>query len=156
MFVDMLVSIILVFLLSYNRISTLEFKHSRRDLKGIRSIVSEYVRNSANPNTLQEQPKIFKWAETVYECRKILGINFRNRRYKTLPKDEAALEYQYENNTESENNIPTWPISPSDFDELFDDARFDRCLTSMDDPSFDRRITWLYPTDGKGKLHNRC
>ena len=148
----MLGSIILVFLLSYHGISTLEFKHSRRDLKGIRSIVSEYVRNSANPNALQEQPQIFKWAETVYECRKILGINLPRRRYKTSSTDEAAFEYQYENNTESENNIPTWPIVPSDFDELFDDARFDRCLTSIDDPSFDRRITWLYPTDGKGKI----
>ena len=145
----MLVSISLLVSLLLNVVSTLPFNNTKKDLEHIQSIVSEYVSISAHPNPSKEETKIFKWAETVHECRKILGITSHLRRYKHSSKVESAYEYQYENNTESENNIPTWPLSPSALDGIFDSARFDRCLTSIHDPSFDRRITWLYPSDGK-------
>ena len=148
-FTDMLKLIVLSILIFSNGISTSPFKITRQHKEAIRSIVSEYVKNSATPDPLQDLAKVFKWAETVNECRKFLGTYSRIKRFKTSIKDETAFDYQYENNTESENNIPTWPISPSDIDKLFDASRFDRCLKSMEEPSFDRRITWLYPNDGK-------
>ena len=147
----MLKSIVLLILVFSNGISASPFKITRQNKEAIRAVVSEYVKNSASPNPLQNLDKVFKWAEIVHECRKFLGTYSRIKRYKTFRKDETALDYQYENNTESENNVPTWPISPTDIDKLFDAARFDRCLKSMEDPSFERRITWLYPNDGKRK-----
>ena len=147
----MLKSFVLLILMLSNGFSTSPFRVTRQHKESIRSIVSEYVKNSATPDPLQDLAKVFKWAESVNECRKLLGTYSRIISYKTFRKDETALDYQYENNTESENNIPTWPISPSNIDKLFDESRFDRCLKSMEDPSFDRRITWLYPNDGKNE-----
>ena len=145
----MLKLIVLLIFVFLNGISASPFKITRQNKESIRAVVSDYVKNSASPNPLQNLAKVFKWAESVIECRKFLGTYSRIKRYKTFIKDETALDYQYENNTESENNVPTWPISPREIDKLFDAARFDRYLKSMDDPSFDRRITWLYPNDGK-------
>ena len=150
----MLVSTAVLFTSILGYASTTTLKLNRKDSEIVRSIVSEYIRNSANPKPFEEQSKIFKWAETVFVCRKFLGAKSRIKRYRKSFNDEAAVDYQYENNTESENNIPKWPISPSKLDEVFDSARFDRCLKSMNDPSFERRITWLYPTDGKRKSSN--
>lgn len=145
----MLVTIALVISMLLSDVSTSPINHTDKDLKHIQSIVSEYISISAHPFPSKEEATIFKWAETVHVCRKFLGITSHLRRYKNSSTIEPAYEYQNENNTESENNIPVWPLSPSDLDGLFDSARFDRCLRSMSDPSFGRRITWLYPSDGK-------
>ena len=62
---------------------------------------------------------------------------------------ETPEDYRHEKNTETEKDVPTWDISPSDLDGFFDLARFERYLSWDNNLSFKRRITWLFPDNGE-------
>ena len=144
----MLPKLIFVLPMFVNAILALPFNESQQDLEDVRSIVKYFIDISAMPNPLQD-PNLFERAEAVHKCRKSLGITTRIGGHKASSNDKNAWDYANEKNTETEAKIPTWDLSPSDFDMFFDQARFDRYLTSMYDPSFERRITWLFPENGK-------
>lgn len=127
--------------------------NTQEELDEINAIVHEYVDKSELLRPREEGKMIYKWAETVHACRKSHGIP-TPRKYNKLgiaissTQDKRAIDYSYENNTESEKDVPTWDISPSDLDGFFDSARFDRYLTWSEDTSFERRISWLFPDSG--------
>ena len=125
----------------------LPFNHTEQDLDAIRSIVNYFIENSETPN-LNVDENLFEAAKIVHDCRKSLSINSPIGGDRASQGDPKAGDFTYVKNTETENQIPTWSISPSEFDQSYDQARFDRYLTSIDDPSFKRRITWLYPDNG--------
>ena len=130
-----------------NGIYALPLNDTEQDLDDIRSIVNYFIENSETPNPNVDEG-IFEAAKIVRDCRKSLGINSTIGGDRASQGDEKAMDFWNVTNTETESKIPTWPISPSEFDQFYDQARFDRYLTSIEDPSFKRRITWLYPDDG--------
>jgi len=130
-----------------NGLFALPLNDTEQELDAIRSIVNYFIENSETPNPNVDE-NLFEAAKKVHNCRKSLGINTPIGEDRASQGDPKADDFRHENNTETEKQIPTWPISPSVFDQFFDQARFDRYLTSIEDPSFKRRITWLYPDDG--------
>jgi len=130
-----------------NGLFALPFNHTEQDLDDIRSIVDYFIDSSEIPKPNLDE-NLFEAAKIVHSCRKSAGINTPIGGDKALQGDSTPEDFKSIKNTETENQIPSWPISPSEFDQFYDQARFDRYLTSITDPSFERRITWLYPNDG--------
>ena len=105
--------------------------------------------NDARPNSWLYKEEIYKGAKVVYKCRKSRGlITNKQSAKKTSSADKTPQDYTYEKNTDGEKDVPTWDISPSNFDTLFDSSRYTRYLSWDKDPAFIRRITWLYPDNG--------
>ena len=130
-----------------NGIYALPLNDTEQDLDEIRSIVNYLIDNSETPNQNADED-IFEAAKIVHNCRKSLGINTTIGGYRSSQGDPTPRNFTFVKNTETESLIPTWSIPPSEFDQSYDQARFDRYLTSVTDPSFKRRITWLYPDNG--------
>jgi len=126
---------------------------TRDALDEIGTIIEQYIDNSPLANPWEEGNMIFRWAETVHKCRKSRGITTRkdgiNHNERDLAsKGKTPLDYEYKKNVDSEKSVPSWDVSPSDFDGFFDSARFDRYLEWDEQPEFKRRSTWLYPDNG--------
>ena len=130
-----------------NGLFALPLNDTEQELDAIRSIANYFIENSESPNPNVDE-KLFEAAKIVHDCRKSLGLNTPIGGDRASQGDPTAEDFRHVNNTETENQIPTWPLSPSDFDQFYDEARFDRYLTTIEDPSFKRRITWLYPDNG--------
>ena len=130
-----------------NGIYALPLNDTEQDLDEIRSIVNYLIDNSETPNQNVDE-NLFEGAKIIHNCRKSLGINTTIGGDRSSPGDPTPRDFGDVKNTETESLIPTWSISPSDIDQFYDQARFDRYLTSITDPSFKRRITWLYPDNG--------
>ena len=60
----MLVSTAVLFTSILGYASTTTLKLNRKDSEIVRSIVSEYIQNSANPKPFEEQSKIFKYIKS--------------------------------------------------------------------------------------------
>ena len=123
--------------------------YTKADVENIHGIVAETIENSPLPRPLEEQDEIYKWAGIVYECMKSKGIVKINSGAKTTSsRDKTPFAYRGEKNTDGEKDVPTWDISLSDFDRIFDSDRYSRYLSWVKYPSFKRRITWLFPDWG--------
>ena len=143
----MLPKLIFVLSMFVNAILAMPFNESQQDLEDVRSIVKYFIDVSAMPNSSKDAT-LYERAEEVHKCRKSLGITTRIGGHIASRSQNSPRDYTNKKNTETEKEIPIWDISPSDFDKFFDQARFDRYLTSINNPSFERRITWLYPDNG--------
>ena len=143
----MLALTLFVVSLFLNGIYALPLNDTEQDLDEIRSIVNYLIDNSETDNQNVDE-NLFEGARVVHNCRKSLGINTTIGRDRSSQGGRTPRDFSFVKNTERENLIPTWSISPSEFDQFYDQARFDRYLTSISDPSFKRRITWLYPDNG--------
>ena len=139
---------------------TIPCEHTQEDIDEIIEIVEEYLNNSALQHPLEDGYMIYKWAKTVHSCRKSCGI-VRRKNYhpnsgitttSSHNDNRTPFSYNHEKNIESEIDVPTWDVSLTILDGVFDQARFDRHLTWEENTSFKRRIPWLYPSNGKFKI----
>ena len=144
---------LLLALLLLNGILGFPANHTEQEFDEINAIIDEYVDNSVFQNTWASGNTIYAWAKTVHACRKSRGIPtprqyIKNGVSNLASKDKLAGHFQNEQNTETEKDIPKWEISADDLDREFDSTRFRRYFNSYENPSFKRRIAWLYPDDG--------
>ena len=143
---------VLCIFLFVNVIVALPQHYTEDELEDIQSIFEESLKNDARPNAEEDKEDIYKWAEVVYNCRKSRGlITTKHDTKKASSADKTPDNYRNEKNSDGEKDVPTWDLSPSHFDTIFDSARFTRYLSWDENPSYKRRITWLYPDNGAYK-----
>ena len=136
---------------------TIPCEHTQEDIDEIFEIVEEYLNNSALEHPLEDGYMIYKWVKTVHSCRKSCGIVRRRPHINygvtksSLHDNRTPFSYNREKNNDSEIDVPTWDVSLTILDRIFDQARFDRYLTWQENTSFKRRIPWLYPSNGEYK-----
>ena len=119
-------------------------------------IIKDYLQNSAIPRHEHDIEEVLRHAEEFYKYEKARGISIRRLLGDAQAnftaysgRGNSPSKYKHVKNTQYENLVPTWDLLPHELDRIaFDHIRYERYLTSYNNPSFKRRITWLYPKDG--------